>query len=47
MVQIRSWFSGVSFPFVMLGLCFMDDHRKVIRSISLAMLTKIYVATGP
>lgn len=47
MVQIRSWFSDVSFPFGMLGLCFMDDHRRVIRSISLATLTKICVAAGP
>lgn len=46
MGRIRSPFSAVSFPFGKLGLCFMDDHRRVIGSISLAMLTKIYVATG-
>ena len=46
MGQIRSGFSAVSFPFGKLGLCFIDDHRRVIGSVSLAMLTKTHVATG-
>lgn len=46
MGQIRSRFSADSLLLGYLGLCFIDDHRRVIGSASLAMLTKIYVATG-
>lgn len=41
----RPGFSLVSFLFGKVCLCFKDGHRKVIGQVSLAVLTKICVAT--
>lgn len=46
MGQIGSRFLAVSFLLGYVGLCFIDGHRRVAGSASLAMLMKIYVATG-
>lgn len=42
----RPGFSPVSFLFGKAGLCFKDGERKVIGKFSLAVLTKICVATS-
>lgn len=46
MGQIGSRFLAISFLLGYLGLCFIDDHRSVVGTASLARLRKIYVATG-